>query len=431
MTAPAAYNGQTKYSTDLFGYTPKQLRSAYDLSSLSARGINGSGQTVVVLSVYASPMLVRDANSYSLRNGEPGLTAATYHQIVPKLSEFTDVGEGKCGSPSVPQTEQTVDIETVHAIAPGARILYVGATNCSAGVDLAMSKILDNKLANIVSNSYGFDEKTYSSGSFQRQVNLELQAAGEGIGLYYASGDYGDNSSPSEAPSVGFPTSSPLAIAVGGTSLAIDKDGRRMWETGWGNREDLIMKNTDGSLVLDQTPPGPYFYGGAGGGASTIFTAPDYQRGIVPLSLSKGHRASPDISGLADPFMGFQIGYRPIINDDTLETGPYKTESRGGTSVATPLVAAHVALAQQAIGATIGFANPALYALNRVLPSVFQDVLPQNPPQALVHTDSANGYTYLVSFDQDQGLKTEKGYDLVTGLGGVSFELFKQLAHFH
>ena len=39
--------------------------------------------------------------------------------------------------------------------APGANILYVGGTNCGGGLDVAMSKILDNKLANIVSNSYG------------------------------------------------------------------------------------------------------------------------------------------------------------------------------------------------------------------------------------------------------------------------------------
>ncbi|AGW42400.1 peptidase [Leifsonia xyli subsp. cynodontis DSM 46306] len=337
------------------------------------------------------------------------------------------------GRPRKTQGEQTLDVEAVHAIAPAARILYVGATNCLGGVDLALSKVLDNKLANIVSNSYSSTEYD-SRHDFKREVNLQLQAIGEGIGLYYANGDDGDNSLILGHPSANFSDSSPWVTAVGGTSLAIDKNGRRSWETGWGDQADLIVKNAQGGLEFDSPLPGPAegFFGGAGGGPSAVFTEPDYQRGVVPQSLSEGLRVSSDIAALADPFIGFQVGLRPIINDDTLETGGYTTSVTGGTSLATPIVAAHIALAQQATGTAVGFANPALYALNRVLPGAFQDILPQqNPPQAVVRTNPLTGHTFFVTFDQDLGLKTAKGYDPVTGLGSVSLDLLKRVAGSH
>ncbi|MBW8872469.1 MAG: hypothetical protein JF618_10030, partial [Leifsonia sp.] len=153
VTVPPAYNGNTQYSTYNCGYTPQQLRSAYGLTDLGKRGINGSGQTVAIIDAYASPTIVKDVNSYSQQNGEPGLTNSSYQQLVPSPSEFVD--QALCQYPSGWQGEQTLDVESVHGIAPGARILYVGGFNCGGGLDVAMSKILDNKLANIVSNSYG------------------------------------------------------------------------------------------------------------------------------------------------------------------------------------------------------------------------------------------------------------------------------------
>jgi hypothetical protein len=76
----------------------------------------------------------------------------------------------------------------------------------------------------------------------------------------------------------------------------------------------------------------------------------------------------------------------------------------------------------------IGFANPTLYGIDRVLPSAFRDVVPQSPPQAVAYTSKNSGNSYLVSFDRDTSLTTAKGYDNVTGLGGVSFPLLSLIA---
>ncbi len=426
VTVPPAYNGQTKYSTYNCGYTPQQLRSAYGLTALGKRGVNGTGQTVAIIDAYASPSIVKDVNSYSQQNGEPGLTNSSYQQLVPKPSEFTD--EELCEYPSGWQGEQTLDVESVHAIAPGARILYVGGTNCGGGLDVAMSKILDNKLATIVSNSYGNVGEAVPADVIQGEVNLQLQAAGEGIGLYFSSGDSGDEVAALGYASPDFPASSPWVTSVGGTSLAISKSGGIAYETGWGDTVDQIVRGADGTLSYTQPLPGTRFVGGAGGGTSAVFAQPDYQRGIVPASLASGHRVSPDVAALADPYTGFLIGIRPIIDDSTLETGDYVNETYGGTSLASPIVAAQIAIVQQATHTSIGFANPTLYGIKRVLPNSFRDVLPQNPTQAVAYTSATSGNTYLVSFDQDTSLKTAKGYDAVTGLGGVSFTLLSLVA---
>ncbi|MFF1633329.1 protease pro-enzyme activation domain-containing protein [Leifsonia sp. NPDC058248] len=426
VTVPPSYNGQTQYSTYNCGYTPAQLRSAYGLSDLSKKGLNGSGQTVAIIDAYASPSILKDANTYSAANGEPGLTNSSYQQLVPKPSEFVD--QAACQFPSGWQGEQTLDVESVHGIAPGARILYVGGFNCGGGLDVAMSKILDNKLANIVSNSYGNVGEAVPADVIQGEVNLQLQAAGEGIGLYFSSGDNGDEAARLGVPSPDFPASSPWVTSVGGTSMGIDKNGKMSFETGWGNKVDQIAKDASGNLSYLEPLPGTRFVGGAGGGTSAVFSEPDYQKGAVPASLSNGFRVSPDVAALADPYTGFQIGIRPIIDDDTLETGAFVNETYGGTSLASPIVAAQIAIVQQATHTSIGFANPTLYGVQKAVPASFRDVLPQNPTQAVAYTSKTSGNSYLVSFDQDTSLKTAKGYDAVTGLGGVSFTLLSLVA---
>ncbi|MEP6843446.1 MAG: protease pro-enzyme activation domain-containing protein, partial [Pseudolysinimonas sp.] len=133
VTVPAAY-GTTQVPTYNCGYTPAQLRSAYGISALP-KSINGAGQTVAIIDAYASPTIVSDTNAYSAALGEPGLTSATYQQIVPTPAQFVDVEA--CQGPSGWQGEQTLDVQSVHALAPGAKILYVGGFNCGGGLDVA------------------------------------------------------------------------------------------------------------------------------------------------------------------------------------------------------------------------------------------------------------------------------------------------------
>ncbi|MGA0568294.1 S53 family peptidase [Rathayibacter sp. KR2-224] len=426
VTVPPAYNGQTQYPTNICGYVPKQLRSAYNLDTWSKFGINGSGQTVAIIDAYASPSIQADVNQYSAQNGEPGLAPGQYNQIVPDPSQFTD--KDLCQEPSGWQGEQTLDVEAVHAIAPKASVLYVGGFNCGGGLDIAMSTILDKKLANIVSNSYGDVGEDVPADVIAGEQNIHLQAAAEGIGLYFSSGDNGDEAASLGYASPDFPASSPYVTSVGGTSIGVDKNGKLAMEVGWGVQADVIQKDAAGNLSYTDPLPGSLFAGGAGGGVSAVNAEPAYQKGVVPDALSNGKRVSPDLAALADPYTGFEIGIQPIIDDDTLATGGYINETYGGTSLASPLTAAQIALAQQLTHSTIGFANPTLYAIDRVLPSSFRDVQPPSQEVAVVYTSKTSGRSFLMTLNHDTSLTVAKGYDDVTGLGAVSFDLAHSLA---
>jgi subtilase family serine protease len=412
QTFPEAY-GKTVFPTNICGYVPSQIRAMYGLTN----GPRGKGQTIAIVDAYASPTIVRDVNTYSAANGEPGLTGDTYSQIVPTPAQFVD--KEACQGPSAWQSEQTLDVESSHGIAPQAHILYSGGFNCGGGLDVALSRILDSRLSTIVSNSYGNLGEDVGDTALAVGRHQELQAAAEGIGLYYSSGDDGDDSVDLGTPAVDFPSSSPWVTSVGGTSVGLDKKGKVTLETGWGDSRDPLVAGADGTLAYGQPLPGTFF-GGAGGGVSSIFPEPAYQRGVVPAALSGGKRTVPDVAALADPFTGFSIGIRPIVDDDTLATGPFENETFGGTSLASPITAAEVAVAQQQTHTQLGFANPTLYAVARVAPGVFRDAKAA-PNTALAAFSNGLQTDVLVTLDGDSSLRTTRGYDEVTGIGSLTF----------
>lgn len=421
-TAPEAY-GRTEFPTFLCGYLPDQLRSGYGLTKLMTAGHDGTGQTVAIIDAYASPSILQDTNDYMRTVGSPLLL--NFRQIKPKAFVDTEA----CQGASAWQSEQTLDVESAHSIAPGAAILYVGGFNCGGGLDIALSRILDNHLADIVSNSYGDLGEAVPGSVLTGEQNLHLQAAAEGIGLYFSSGDSGDESMNLGYTSPDFPASSPFVTAVGGTSKAIGANGATDFDTGWGELLDQITL-TDGQLGYAEPPPGTLWGGGAGGGTSAAFAQPAYQRGTVPASLADAadgtpSRVVPDVAALADPYTGFQIALRPIDDSTCTPSGQCQVgqlvyETYGGTSLASPITAAQMAIVQQITGHTIGFANPVLYAAHRIAPSLYDDVTPLAAPVALTYTSARSGNDYLVNLDRDTSLRTATGYDDVTGLGELS-----------
>src|ERR1700722_12559293 len=109
----------------LCGYTPTQLQGAYGLSSQIASGVDGKGVTVAIVDAYASPTLLADAQHYSeLNQGTQPLGAGQFGELVSKSFNEVELCEA-----SEWFGEQTLDVEAVHATAPGAQILFVGAEN--------------------------------------------------------------------------------------------------------------------------------------------------------------------------------------------------------------------------------------------------------------------------------------------------------------
>jgi subtilase family serine protease len=427
VTVPATSTGATSAPTVLCGYTPGQVQAAYGLGNGTTMNSSaGSGQTVAIIDAYASPTMLADANQYSALHGLPALTSATYREVLPSL--YYD--QALCGQPSGWQGEEALDVEAVHSTAPGASILYLGGSNCGGGLDIAMSKVLDGQLATIVSNSYGYVGEAVPSDVLNGEVHQHLQAAAEGIGLYFSSGDSGDEKARLGYASPDFPASSPYVTSVGGTSLALDKSNNYLFETSWGTTRQRIVTQPDGTLAYAGSLPGAFAYGG-GGGVSAGFPEPAYQTGLVPSTLANGKRVSPDVAALADPWTGFLIGLSPITNDHSLNTGAYGEERIGGTSLASPLTAGLMASAQAATGKRIGFANPAVYAAAAAPDAAMRDVTTPATAITMARAYPSTGLTWLATLGLDSSLTATPRYDDTTGVGSMTETFAQQVANAH
>jgi subtilase family serine protease len=368
----------------------------------------------------ASPTIASDADTYFRRHGLPAFRPGQFTQYLP-----ADISQS-CGTSLAPYGEESLDVEAAHTMAPGARIAFV-ASDCTSITDPldAETRIVDGHLADIVSDSWHLGLETQMpAGLIPAFEQVFEQGAIEGIGFYFSSGDHGDwsQATPGGAPAVQYPGIDPWVTSVGGTSLAVSARGRYEWETGWGT--DIAPLAADGTSWT--ALPGA-FYGGAGGGTSTLFAQPFYQRGVVPAALAspagatEPMRVMPDIAADADPSTGMLIG---LTMAPTPTSPPVYTEgTAGGTSVATPLIAGIQADAEQALGRPIGFADPAIYA--RYATRAYHDVT-DNPLGPGVTIAAAVGdagagagdtTSYADTFARDTSLHATRGYDDVTGVG--------------
>jgi subtilase family serine protease len=398
---PKAY-GRTTFNTFSCGYAGPQFRSAYGASA----SLTGAGQTVATIIWYDSPTIVSDVNTWSARHGSPPLTK--FDEVRP--SQY--YGRDECGTA---QDEESLDIEAIHGLAPSAGVLFVSAADCDYMIDDALSKVLDHKLATIVSNSYSYLGEA-PIDQVRAQENQHLQAAAEGIGLYYSSGDDGDDTDYGIPATPNYATTSPWVTAVGGTTTEIGKDGSIAAQAAWGDQLDQVVRSAHGLAYADPLPG--EFYGGSGGGVSAVFAEPSYQLGVVPSSTAHGMRAEPDISADADPFSGLVVGFSPLLAGSKTRTGPYSESVFGGTSLASPLVAAEIALLQQRLGHPIGFANPLLYDLARTHRSVFEDVT--STKFSVAFQDSTTGHDFLVTTGLDTSLPAGPGWDVAAGIGSFN-----------
>lgn len=397
-------NGKT-LSYSVCGYTGPQLRAAYE----GGTTLDGTGTTVAVVDAYAAPTLAADADHYAQEHGDGAYGAKQLTQVTPK--KYTHTAADDCDA-SGWYGEQTLDVEAVHAVAPGASIRYYGAKSCyDDDLLAALNQVVDQNQASIVTNSWGEPDSAESSEFLAAYTQTFLQGALQGITFAFSSGDNGDELQNTGLKQSDSPASNPYVTAVGGTSTAIGADGKLAWQTGWGTQKYTL--STDGASWKSAG----YLYG-AGGGYSTLFNRPSYQDGVVPSSAPAG-RAVPDVAMDADPTTGMLIGETQTFPDGSVHYGEYRI---GGTSLASPLYAGIQALAQQSSGKRVGFANPALYA--KAGSNAFLDVLDSHQGLGDVRADYVNGndpsggLTYSVrTFDQDSSLDVTPGWDDVTGLG--------------
>jgi subtilase family serine protease len=454
----------------LCGYVPAQLQSAYGLSPAIGAGDNGHGVTVAIVDAFASPTLLADAQEYTARHqAEAPLQAGQFTELLSKSFNDEELCEANEWS-----VEQGLDVEAVHAMAPGAKILYAGAKNCERGLDRSVQQIVDGHLAQVISDSWGMDggDLTEPPSARREFDNVLAMAAATGIGVQFSSGDEGDEFTLFGVNVGGYPETSPYATSVGGTSLEISKRGARVGEPGWSTskstlctavveehelaEEEAFEEEGEGPLCTKPLfgswlppAPGAWLYG-SGGATSYVYPEPSYQQGVVPLALAKrnrqftgiANRVEPDISMDADPTTGMLFGLTQEFPEG-VQYGEYRI---GGTSLASPLLAGVMADADQAAGGALGFMNPLIYELARRSKAgsqVFYDVVPE-AKRAAVRVDYADGtdeeegllnsvrtFTYEgpenfcfaeeeleeQECTQNVSLTTARGFDSMTGIG--------------
>ena len=363
-------------------YSPAQLARAYDLEPLWRQGWTGRGRTIAIVDSFGSPTIREDLHTFDAAFGypDPKLTIVQPAGKVPAFDPDDDEQAGWAG-------ETTLDVEWAHAMAPGADILLVetpvaeteGITGFPEIVK-AETYVLEHDLADVISQSLGATEQTFSSKAQLRgQRSAFVRAQAEGVTVLAASGDDGPLARDLRqrrltTRGVGWPASDPLVTAVGGTALTLDAQGRRdAPDEAWGGR--------------DQS-------GASGGGLSTVFARPDWQDGVE--ATVHGARGVPDIS------MSAAVNGGALVWSSYSGTGGWQVI--GGTSEATPLFAGVVAVADQYAGRRLGLLNPTLYRLASA----------GGPGSGIV--DVTHGSNAVGS---EPGFTARRGYDLVTGLGTV------------
>ena len=356
-------------STSPQGLSPAEVKAAYHLPSSAISGNSGSASggsgTIAIISAFDHPYIESDLAVFDKTFSLAPCTTAGKCLEVHKMTSQEKTNTGW-------DMESALDTQWAHAIAPAAKILVVEATSDS-GTDLMKAVDYARGRSDVVSvsMSWGGDEfksettldSHFTTTSTAKVTKSKIATTpAKSITWFASSGDDGTG--------VSWPAVSPNVIAVGGTSLAIDIDGKFFSESAWS---------------------------GSGGGVSAYETEPTYQHDYS-IPKAGGKRAIPDVSYAADPIRGFSIYH---VSSKTIAKSAPKVRGWyvvGGTSAGAPQWAA-IATLGASIKDTISL--PQLYAdkASATYNDFFRDI-----------TSGENGTCayYCVA---------RKHYDYVTGLG--------------
>jgi plastocyanin len=312
------------------GLTPADLASAYGFDPNRA-----VRQTVAIVDAHDDPKALANLNAFDSRYGLPRETATSFRKVNQNgsVSPLPAADRGWA-------SEIALDIEAVRAVCHRCRILLVEAAAATAGNLAAAVNTAARLGANEISNSYGGPESATASPSLQAAYNhpgVVITAATGDDGWYdWDLANEGPNGASANAPNA--PAAYPTVVAVTGTALALNANGTRQHEDVWNENGPDDVHGVDPTLGWVGAQ------GASGGGCSTIYSAPMWQaraRGYANTGCG-AKRATGDIAALADPFTGFDVY-------DTYGWTGWATA--GGTSLASPIVAAMWALAGGAHGA--------------------------------------------------------------------------------
>ena len=421
-------------------YLPADFEKFYGVDGVYNRGYKGRGTTIGIVTLAN----FNPADAYAFWKGI-GLTVSQTR--ITKVD--VDGGTLVRVDPNLGEGETDLDTEYSGAIAPDAKLRVYIAPNTDDAFINAFEAAASENLADTVSVSWGEAELDYFAnpvspfGGNQPSAtyllddfhDVFLEMALQGQTLYASSGDSGAFDTEDECSSfplgklsptnpacnapyaVDSPSSDPLITAAGGTTLPFDfftKSGVHLFvpqERAWAWDYILLEFNEQGvPLTL-----GDVFSTGDGGGVSSYFGVPWYQKGhpgitkTVPdqyytVNTGKGPvldlrlpsnfagRNTPDLSANADPESGYQLlSEGAILN------------FYGGTSFVAPQLNGVTALLVDALGGRVGQINPVLYHLN--------DAASRD-----VSAGDNWGYSALTGYDNAVGVGVLNATKLLDGL---------------
>jgi subtilase family serine protease len=389
-------------------YGVRQFLTAYGIEPLLSRGIDGRGQSVVLLELV--PSQTTGATNSDIRDdlavfdGLFGLPAA-------RLQVITRFAGAR--SPYLAGGEEAMDAEMVHAVAPAATIRIVllpqGTGYFSNGARWIKALRLAPSLGDIVSITAGLSERCATPAGAAK-LNSALQYDEDRhVTVIASSGDNGpaggpcSGTEPLPVRAVNLPASDPLVLAAGGTTLeANHTTGAYIGETTWNKPAPRLPAGAPTPPPSAQAEELPR---ASNGGFSSLFSRPAYQDGVPGI----GHmRGVPDVSADAGNTSGMAVAF-------SLPPGNVVTPA-DGTSAASPFWAGIVALADQYAGRPLGFINPAIYRIGRSprYHSAFHDI-----------TTGSNTVTY--STRTVTGYQAAPGWDPVTGWGSPDAQVLVPL----
>ncbi len=297
-------NGNPNATTGPTGYGPTQFHTAYGLPTNS---VASSVQTIAIVDAYDDPTIRNDLTVYDRTYGIPDLPTCT--SPTQASACFVKVNQSGQTSPLPAKSsgwslEIALDVETAHAICQNCKLILVEASsNSMANLGTAVNRAATLG-AKAISNSYGGSE-------FSSETSYDSYYRHPGIAVTASSGDSGYGAQ--------YPAASQYVVGVGGTTLNLTSTYARSTETTWA---------------------------GAGSGCSAYETRPAWQTSVTKCS----RKAIADVAADANPATGASV------YDTTAYSGQTGWFKVGGTSLASPIVAATYALSGKYTTSTYSYA---------------------------------------------------------------------------
>ncbi len=420
---------QITFTDNSHGLAPGDFNTIYDI----APTMTGAGMTIGVIARTNISLqdIIDFKNTFGLPGGAPN--------IILNGPDPGDAGGGE-------EAEAVLDATWSGAVAPGATVDLVISepTNAAAGEDLSEFYIIDNNLADVMTESFSVCEAAFlpnnltgANGFATFYSGMAEQAAAQGITYTVASGDSGPDGcanpnivqASGAGPSVNLLASTPFTVAVGGTQFNDIASPSTYWNANnSGNHssaKSYIPENVwNESCTVAQCDASAGLWS-SGGGASIAFTRPSWQAGVAGIPTGTA-RLVPDVSMAAAGHDGYVLcldGSCQGTGCPPPGTGPCFS-ILSGTSASAQVFGGVMALVDQKVGGRVGVANFALYKLASPTFETLANcnasaLLPAVPPAGTcIFNDVTFGDTNL-NIVGENGFPAGVGYDEATGLGSV------------